>query len=71
VRAGFRARARCCACCCTSRHNVVNQHNPLAGDGGVGKKSILRISQSASFAQSMLGGSIATIFQPAPHQNGL
>jgi len=71
VRSGFRARARCCACRCTSRHDVVNQQNPVTGDGGVGKKSVLRIGQSASFAQSMLGRSIVTIFQPGSNQNGL
>jgi hypothetical protein len=71
VRSGFRTRARCCAGCCTSRHDVVNQHNPVAGDGGVGEESILRIGQSAFFTQSMLGRSVVTIFQPGPYQNGL
>jgi len=71
VRPDFCARTRSSACCCAGGHNVVNQHNPVTGDGGVGKKSILPIGQSASFAQSMLGRSIVTIFQPGLYQNGL
>jgi hypothetical protein len=71
VRSGFRARARCCARRCPSGYDVVNQHNPVTGDSGVGEKSILRIGEPFFFIKSMLGRPIVAIFQPGIYQNGL
>jgi hypothetical protein len=71
VRSGFRARARCCACRCTGGHDVVNEHNFLVGDRGVGNESILYIGEPGFFVQSMLGRPVASIFQTGSDDSGL
>jgi len=61
VRPGFCARARCRPGCCAGGHNIVNQHNLMAGDCGVGEESIMCVSKAALFVQAMLGSALVTI----------
>jgi hypothetical protein len=61
MRTSLRARTRCCACRCAGRHDIVNEHNFVAGDRGAGDESISCIGESAFFVQSMLGSTVVTI----------